>query len=57
MSGQQMPDIGRQGVQGLWFFEYVHPTQPQRRADGVLHRAACPRAARFCLSSWELREG
>ena len=32
MSGQQMPDIGRQGVQGLWFFECApHPTPAPRR--------------------------
>ena len=45
MGGQQMPDIGRQGVQGLWFFECVHPTQPQRRADGVALRCVPARCA------------
>jgi hypothetical protein len=38
VSGQQIPDTGREGVQGLWFSSAWHPTQPQRRADGVLHR-------------------
>lgn len=47
MSGQQIPDTGREGVQGLWFFECVHPTPapaPRRRRVAPWLRACVLRA-------------